>query len=60
MQPAGVENDKRFQVFVSNSRAETIVAISKKRKPLDDVRVPISSHPTQGVPLLPGADSCRS
>ena len=33
------ENNKKFQVLISGSRAKTILAINNKRKPLDDVRV---------------------
>jgi peptide/nickel transport system substrate-binding protein len=33
------QNNPRFQVVVSGSRAKTILAINNKKKPLDDVRV---------------------
>ena len=33
------ENNKKFQVLISGSRAKTILAINNKKKPLDDVRV---------------------
>jgi peptide/nickel transport system substrate-binding protein len=33
------EQNKKFQVLISGSRAKTVVAINNKRKPLDDVRV---------------------
>jgi peptide/nickel transport system substrate-binding protein len=40
--PRGVsqfQNNPRFQVVVSGSRAKTILAMNNKKKPLDDVRV---------------------
>lgn len=34
-----LQNNQRFQVLVSGSRAKTILAMNNKKKPLDDVRV---------------------
>jgi peptide/nickel transport system substrate-binding protein len=36
---AQMQNNPKFQVLVSGSRAKTILAMNNKKKPLDDVRV---------------------